>query len=522
MTSARDSVNDRAIVIGAGVGGLCAAIDLVSAGYDVTVLERAGHSGGKLREVEADGARIDAGPTVLTMRWVFDAVFESAGRRLTDYVALQKLNILARHAWSGGACLDLFADENASADAIGAFAGASNARGFRDFCREARRMFDTLREPFLTASRPNPLTLTGRIGLGRVGDLMAIRPFDTMWSALSAHFRDLRLRQLFGRYATYCGSSPFTAPATLMLIAHVEQDGVWVVEGGMQRLADGLQRCAESLGVRFQFGAEVSGIEVNAGRACGVTLRNGERHQGAAIVCNADPSALVEGLFGQAAARATSPVQRRERSLSAVTWAAQATARGLPLVRHNVFFSDDYRAEFAALENGALPADPTIYVCAQDRNDSGAVQAQERLFFLANAPAQGDTHPLTEAELNACETAMINRLRRCGLELTKQSWTRTTPTDFNALFPATGGALYGRATKGWAASFQRPGSRTNIPGLYLAGGGVHPGAGLPMAAISGQLAAQSVLADRASTPRYRQAVTPGGMSTRSVTTSSTA
>jgi len=108
---------------------------------------------------------------------------------------------------------------------------------------------------------------------------------------------------LFGRYATYCGSSPFTAPATLMLIAHVEQDGVWVAEGGMQRLAEGLQRCAESLGVSFKFGAEVSGIEVNAGRACGVTLRDGERHQGTAIVCNADPSALLAGLFGQATAR---------------------------------------------------------------------------------------------------------------------------------------------------------------------------------------------------------------------------
>lgn len=509
-------------MIGAGVGGLCAAIDLARAGYGVTVFERASHSGGKLREVEADGARIDAGPTVLTMRWVFDDVFENAGRRLNDYVALQELNVLARHAWSGGACLDLFADENASADAIGAFAGASDARGFRDFCRGARRMFDILREPFLTAPRPNPLTLSSRIGLGRIGDLLAIRPFDTMWSALSAHFRDPRLRQLFGRYATYCGSSPFTAPATLMLIAHVEQDGVWIVEGGMQRLAEGLQRCAESLGVRFQFAAEINGIEVDAGRACGVTLRNGERHQGTAIVCNADPSALVAGLFGQAVERATSPAQREERSLSAVTWAAQATTRGLPLVRHNVFFSDDYRAEFEALENGALPADPTIYVCAQDRDDSGAAQAQERLFILANAPARGDTHPLTEAELNACETAMINRLRRCDLELTTQRWTRTAPRDFNALFPATGGALYGRATKGWAAAFQRPGSRTKIPGLYLAGGGVHPGAGLPMAAISGQLAAQSVLADRASTPRYRQAVTPGGTSTRSVTTSNMA
>ncbi|MDX2276585.1 MAG: phytoene desaturase family protein [Hyphomonadaceae bacterium] len=522
MTSTSSRISDHAIVIGAGVGGLCAAIALLRAGYGVTVLERGSHVGGKMREVQAGPARVDSGPTVLTMRWVFDQLFEAAGRRLDDYVALQKLNTLARHAWSGGASLDLFADEAASADAIGAFASAADARGFRSFCREAQRMFETLRDPFLTAQRPTPLTLTSRIGLARIGDLLAIRPFDTMWSALCAHFRDPRLRQLFGRYATYCGSSPFNAPATLMLIAHVEQDGVWIVQGGMQRLAEGLQRCAEALGAHFQFGAEVREIDVGKGRARGVVLRNGERLSAEAVVCNVDPSALATGLFGQGVARAAAAARHSERSLSAVTWAAHETARGFPLVRHNVFFSDDYRAEFAALDRGALPDDPTIYVCAQDRHDAGTAEGAERLFILANAPARGDTHPLTKTELEACETAMINRLRRCGLEIAPQAMTRTAPADFHALFPATGGALYGRATKGWAASFQRPGSRSKIPGLYLAGGGAHPGAGVPMAALSGQLAAQSVLADRASMRPFRLAATLGGTSTPSATTSSTA
>ncbi|MBX9747421.1 MAG: phytoene desaturase, partial [Hyphomonadaceae bacterium] len=476
---------DGAVVIGAGIGGLCAAIALARVGYGVTVVERGARAGGKMREVEAGGARIDAGPTVLTMRWVFDELFEDAGLRLDDHVALHNLSILARHAWSGDARLDLFADEAASADAIGAFAGAAEARGYRNFCAEARRMYEALRVPFLTASKPNPISLTTRVGLGRIGDLLAIRPFDTMWSALGAHFRDPRLRQLFGRYATYCGSSPFHAPATLMLIAHVEQEGVWIVEGGMQRLAEALVACAEKLGVVFQYDAEVSLIDVRAGHAAGVRLRNGERIEANTIVCNGDPSALAAGLFGADAGRAVR-AGGAQRSLSAVTWAAHVEARGFPLMRHNVFFSDDYAAEFSALGEARLPIDPTIYICAQDRADSAEASGAERLLILANAPAR--TAPFTSTELHACETTMINRLRRCGLETAPGAMTRTTPTDFNALFPATNGALYGRATHGWAASFQRPGSRTKIPGLYLAGGGVHPGAGVPMAALSGQLA----------------------------------
>ncbi len=510
-------------MIGAGIGGLAAAISLAQAGYRVTVLERATHPGGKMRETAVSGARIDSGPTVLTMRWVFDHLFESAGARLTDYVALQPLSILARHAWSSGAQLDLFADQKRSADAIGAFAGAAEARGYRAFCAESRRMYDVLRAPFLSDFKPDPLTLAARIGPQRAADLFAIRPFDTMWRALGAHFRDPRLRQLFGRYATYCGASPFEAPATLMLIAHVEQEGVWIVEGGMQRLAEALGACAQGLGVTFQFDAHVDAIEVDGGRARGVRLADGVRLAADAVICNADPAALAEGLFGTAAQSALAAAPRAQRSLSAMTWAMRGEARGFPLVRHNVFFSDNYAAEFDALfKQGRMPADPTIYVCAQDRAGDGAVNGADRLFILANAPASGDARPLSATELTKCETTVFNALRKRGLEIEPIAATRTTPADFNALFPATGGALYGPATHGWAAAFQRPGARTKIPGLYLAGGGVHPGAGVPMAALSGGMAARAVMADRALTRPSLPAATHGGTSMRSAMTSNTA
>lgn len=221
----------RVIVIGAGIGGLAAALTLAAAGLDVTVLERADRVGGKMRSVPVGGSAIEAGPTVFTMRWVFDELFEEAGTSLEAEIGLRPASLLARHAWSGRERLDLFADVATSADAIAAFAGPREAEGYRRFCARAAEVYRTLEGPFIRADRPSPVDLAQRVGLAGIGSLWRIQPFATLWSALGEYFRDPRLRQLFGRYATYCGASPFEAPATLMLVAHVEQVGVWTVEG---------------------------------------------------------------------------------------------------------------------------------------------------------------------------------------------------------------------------------------------------------------------------------------------------
>ncbi len=504
------------LIIGAGIGGLACAIALAARGVAVEVVERSDRAGGKMREVLTAGTALDAGPTVFTMRWVFDALFAEANAALDDSVTLQPLAILARHAWDASEKLDLHADARATADAIGTFSGAEESRRFLAFCDEAASIYRTLERPFLSASRPGPLSLTARIGFHRIGALMGIRPFETLWSRLSSHFRDPRLRQLFGRYATYCGSSPFSAPATLMLIAHVEQDGVWLIEGGMQRLAEAMEALARRLGVVFRFGQDVREILLDQRRVAGIRLADGERVEGRAVVVNADAAALADGLFGAAVSGAATFVPPRQRSLSALTWGLVAETKGFPLVRHNVFFSPDYAAEFADLRS-RLPADPTIYVCAQDRRgiDQDAPPGGERLMMLVNAPPDGDGHGLTDKEIAACETRLFDRLNRCGLAIGSPSGPPviTTPADFHRMFPGTGGALYGQATHGWRASFKRPGSATPIPGLYLAGGSTHPGAGVPMAALSGRLAAQRLLEDLHSTKRFHPGAIFGGIST---------
>jgi 1-hydroxycarotenoid 3,4-desaturase len=516
---------EKVAIVGAGIGGLAAAIDLARQGFDVAVFERAQRPGGKMRQIDVGGALVDAGPTVLTMRDVFESLFADAGASLDAFVTLRGLNTLARHAWAGGGRLDLFADSARTEQAIGEFAGASDAAGYRRFCADSRKTFETLEHSFIRAPRPSAAGLVMRGGLHGLADLWRIRPYGNLWSELGGYFSDARLRQLFARYATYCGSSPFLAPATLMLIAHVEQAGVWSVEGGMQRIALAMEALALRLGVTFRYGAPVREILTDRSAATGVVLADGERVEADAVVLNADVEALRAGLFGGSAASVAPPPA--PRSLSALTWSLHAKTDGFPLARHNVFFATDYAAEFADIfDRATLPAAPTVYVCAQDRFDGvdDAPQDRERILCLVNAPAVGDRERPNSQEIEACEANVLAMLTRCGLSIdpTMRATTRTGPQDFEAMFPATGGALYGAASHGWRASFARPNSRTRIPGFYLAGGSAHPGAGVPMAALSGRLAAAAVVQDAtstsASTGRWRRAAMPGGMSMRSATT----
>jgi 1-hydroxycarotenoid 3,4-desaturase len=503
----------QVVVIGAGMAGLVSALQLAQQGLSVTVVDKADQPGGKVRQILVDGAAVDSGPTVFTMRWVFDQVMASVGTRLEDELKIHRLNVLARHFWEDGSQLDLFADPLASYKAVAAFAGVAEADRFAQFCKTTREVYDALEKPFIRSPSPTMAQMMGGLGPRGLATLASVGPMRSLWNSLGKHFTDPRLRQLFARYATYCGSSPWEAPATLMLIAQVEMDGVWAVQGGMHALAQCLMRLGSQRGVQFKFNSECERIELTQGRVSGVRLQSGESLAADSVVFNGDIAALRAGLLGAGTRQAvTSKVQ--PRSLSAITWSLHTPTSGLTLDRHNVFFRSNYAQEFEAIfQHGRLPAQPTVYVCAQDRGTGEVVQGAEKLLCLVNAPANGDKRGLSPQELADCTASSQELLAACGLSLQLEpsaSCIRTTPQDFNQLFPATGGALYGQATHGWMAAFARSNAKSQVPGLYLAGGSVHPGPGVPMAAMSGQLAAAALMANLGLTKPYKVAATSGG------------
>lgn len=504
----------KVVIVGAGMGGLACAIELATKGFAVKVLERLDVSGGKARCVSVGGTDVAAGPTVLTMPWVFDELFERAGASFRGAVALERAEIVARHAWADGTRLDLFGDRRESADSIGRVFGAREARAYLEFCEDGKRIYAVAEEHFLRSQRMTMTDVVKRFGLAGIATIARLDSHRSMWRALEDRFASPRLRQLFGRYATYCGSSPFEAPATLNLVAHVEAEGVYRTRGGARAVVDALLGLALSVGVEIVHGAEVERVLVERGKAVGVVSR-GAVHRADAVVFNGDVSALGSGLLSGGSS-AFSPTPRAARSLSAVTWAMVARARGFPLVHHNVFFSDDYPAEFDDISRRArVPEAPTVYVCAQDRGDAPVDAEQERLLVIVNAPASGDEPELwNETEKQRCTTTMMTWLRKSGLTLEPHACAQTTPADFDRLFPKTGGALYGPRSTGAFSALSRHGASSRIPRLYLAGGSVHPGAGLPMAALSGRLAAQRVCEDLGSTVRSRAAATTGTTSMR--------
>ena len=488
----------RVVVVGAGIGGLSSALELKARGFDVTLVEHQDRPGGKMREVETAGGGIDSGPTVFTMRWVFDALLRKLDTRLEELVDLEQAGCLARHSWLDGSRLDLFADVDRSVDAIRSFAGDAEAQAYRDFTAKTARVFETLDQSFMQAQRPTLAGLIVSVGLRQPFRLLETRPFASLWQELGGVFRDPRLRQLFARYSTYCGSSPMTSPATLMLIAHAEQAGVWAVKGGMQRFAEALSDLGASHGVRLRYGESVEEIVLTKGRASGVRLAGGERVDADAVVFNGDVNALTEGLLGTALRRAVPDRRPEPRSLSALTWSIRGRASGFPLQYHSVFFGGDYPAEFGAIFGEQQVCDePTLYICAQDRpmdgSDSQAGGEHERLFILMNAPPR----TLSDDEQARYQERVFSLLERHGLAIDIDECTVTAPQDFAARFPGSGGAIYGWPTHGWSGSFRRSGSRSRIKRLYFAGGTVHPGPGVPMTALSGRLAADSIESDLA-------------------------
>ena len=490
------------IVVGAGLGGLAAAVRLAARGRRVLVLEKNATPGGKVNVHRAAGYTFDTGASLLTMRHVVEDLFESAGRRLADYLTLEPLEPLCRYKWPDGARLDVSADAEKTEREIGHIA-PEDAGAFRRFLGDARRKYEVAERTFLAHSL-NDLPRLLRPHYAR--DLAALSSWRTLSAHVGRYFRSPRLRQLFNRFATYNGSSPYRAPAVFALIPYVEFGlGAWYVRGGMYQLPLALARLCAELGAEVRTGAEVEEILFEGGRARGVRLTGGEVLACDAVVANSDAAETYGKLLPASArkGRAARRLARAEPSLSGFVVLVGASRRFDQLAHHNIFFSRDYEAEFRALfDEGRPAAEPTVYVCAASRTDpTQAPPGRENLFVLVNAPATSD-RTRWQDETEAYRELILRRLEGFGLEGLRASaeYEHTvTPEDFRRAYRAHRGALYGPSSNGLLSAFLRPPNRArHLRGLYFCCGTTHPGGGIPLVLLSGKMSAELLTRDEQS------------------------
>ncbi len=486
------------VIIGAGIGGLSAAIHLAAAGQRVIVLEQNERVGGKMGQFEIDGFRWDTGPSVITMRWVFEELFRRAGRRLDDYLTLLPLEPLTRYFFPDGSLLDVDADPALTARRLAAYDPRDEA-GYLAFLRYANQIHDATGDVFIYGPPPSWRTIF-RVNPLRMMQADALRP---MQRAIEGFVHSQQARQLLGRFATYTGASPYQAPATLNVIAHVElNEGVFYPQGGISQIADALARLALELGVEIRTGCTVDGIDLHLDRITGVRLAGGERIETGHVVANLDVTTVHERLLPPipSVRRQLSQLTRLEPSSSGFILLLGVGRSHAGLAHHNVFFSGNYEDEFSDIfGRGLPPREPTIYVAITSKSDADhAPPGCENWFVLVNTPAENGRFNW-QTQANSYRDLVLTRLAdHFDLDIRRHlRYTRIiTPPELEAISAARNGALYGQSSNDRMAAFRRPHNRSRaVKGLYFAGGTTHPGGGVPMVTLSGKVAAELLLAD---------------------------
>ncbi len=483
----------KAAVIGAGLGGLSAAVRLAHKGWKVDVYEAGSDAGGKAGSISAAGYRWDSGPSLLTMPEVLKQLFTEIGEDMEKWIRPVKLPVICQYRLSDDTLLNAYADTNAFAEEIEAKTedSAESVMAYLNYSREIYKRTGFL---FLQKSLHELDSYLDRKALKTMLNIGKIDPFRTMHRANRTFFRDPRVIQLFDRYATYNGSSPFQVPATLNIIPHVEYGlGGYGVEGGIRAIPAALQKLAEKRGVRFHFNTPVERILTTTRRVSGVEVR-GEKLDYPVVISNADVKRTYT-MLGDTNAPWAQRYRRLEPSSSGLVF-FWGMGRKTDLSVNNIFFSSDYPGEFRSIfQEGRCPQDPTVYVNITSKiTPSDAPVGGENWFVLVNAP--GDTGQNWEEETALTRKRVRKRLSRAlGREvLDSIDYEEVmTPSDIAARTGSPGGSLYGISSNSRSAAFNRhPNRSRRHRGLYFCGGSAHPGGGMPLVILSGKIAANLI------------------------------
>lgn len=501
------NTDSRTIVIGGGLGGLAAACTLAARGLHVTLFEAGPHLGGKAAVLRQDGFTFDLGPTILTMPSVLERIFREAGQSLAEALPMVALDPQWRCFFPDGGRLDLTANVEAMSARLREFSACpQDAEGYREFHKLSRRLHDISDDVFFWKSvgglgdvvQPSRL-----FDLEMLRKVLALRMGRSVASTIRGFVGDARVAQMLDHFTQYIGSAPNQSPAVLCGIAHMQtSEGIWFPRGGIRAVAEALVALAESLGVELHTQSPVRRIDLTArGEVAGATLEDGSSYPARMVVSNSDCVRMHTELLPREHRNRFRRRRRYEPACSGVVLYLGLRERYPQLAHHNFVFSQDAHAEFEAIYETGIPApDPTCYVCAPAAtNPDVAPPGGEALYVLVHTPYLRDGHDWTKIWPEYRPVILNTLARTAGLD-DLESRIRVervyTPHDIEQRYRTWRGAIYGLASHGLFRGAFKPANRhPSIRGLYLAGGSVHPGPGMPMALMSGWIAADTLCQD---------------------------
>lgn len=482
-----------AVVVGAGIAGLATALRLRARGYEVDVYDPASHPGGKLGVWTSKGYRFDTGPSLFTLPQLLDQTLEESGCNPRDYIRYHRHDSACTYFWEDGTELIASGELDEFCKAAAQKLGSTTER-IKEYFSEAQRMYDTTKGVFLEKSLHRWQTYLSKDVLKAIPSLPTLGLFSTLHERNLSFFgqENPKLVQLFDRFATYNGSSPYLTPGIMQMICHLEHNiGTYYPEGGMHAIPQALYRAGKDKGVRFHLGTAVQRILVNGNTAEGVELVDGSVRKADVVVSNVDVRTSYRKLLTDL--ETPKNVERQKPSSSAIIFYWGVGKKYPKLDLHNIFFSDDYREEFDCIfEKKQLHHDPTIYINITSRVDpNDAPEGKDNWFVMVNAPADSgqDWEELVKKERGF----ILRKLSRMLGEDVEQ-WIETedvlTPPLIERRTSSQGGALYGSSSnERMAAFFRHANFHSSISNLFFCGGSVHPGGGIPLCLQSASITA---------------------------------
>lgn len=474
-------------IIGAGLGGLAASCLLAKKGHQVTILEKNGKAGGKINEINADGYRFDTGPSLLTMPFILEELFNTCGADIHQYLEIHALSPICRYFYPNGSQFDCFKDKGVNIAQIQEFA-PEDVRAYEQFQEYSEQLYERTKEAFLF----NPLYGISDVSSLNIMDFFRIDAFKTVSERIDQMFSSPELRKFFKRFTTYNGSSPFQAPATLNVIPHVELAmGGYYIEGGMYSLVQALTKLGEKLGVTLKYNTPVTRIVTEGEEITGLRDSSGNRYPADLVVSNADAAETYLNFLedDELSHFKKQKISRLEPSCSGFVLLLGIDKVYNALLHHNIFFSKDYQHEFDQIFNAkVMPEDPTIYIANTSyTNPNHAPENGSNLFVLVNAPYLSKNYNWDEKK-ETYKQHIIRKLQMHGLTDLEDHIVFSkaiTPRDFYQQYRSNKGSIYGTSSNSKFSAFMRPRNKCrSVKGLYLVGGSTHPGGGIPLVTLS--------------------------------------